>query len=273
MIDGPGVDVVAARAAVAESAARVTGLIRSAGRTGAPAVGQWDLTDVAVHMSHGIDVVLATARGGGSVLGDISGLSSMTRSLVVGETTRDLAQVADRIDASVAELLAFTGVGTDLHELRPWLVSGVELPVSALVCHALNELTVHGRDIARAEGRAWPVNGAHCAMVLDGFLFPVLGGLGGSMLDHEAADEVRARIAIHVRGGRGAVMDIRDGNLSVESLPGGRVDCHLSVDPTAFLLLAWGRIGQWPAIARGKLLAWGRKPWVGIKLKSWVRTL
>ena len=39
----------------------------------------------------------------------------------------------------------------------------------------------------------------------------------------------------------------------------------------AFLLVAWGRISQWGAIPKGQLLAWGRKPWLGVQLRSWLR--
>jgi hypothetical protein len=44
------------------------------------------------------------------------------------------------------------------------------------------------------------------------------------------------------------------------------VDCHTSADAAALLLVAWGRQSQSEAIARGKLLAWGRKPWLGVEV-------
>ena len=61
------------------------------------------------------------------------------------------------------------------------------------------------------------------------------------------------------------------GTFSVEETPQGKVDCHLSVDPTAFLLVAWARISQWSAIPKGQLFAYGRKPWLGLQLRSWLR--
>ncbi len=38
----------------------------------------------------------------------------------------------------------------------------------------------------------------------------------------------------------------------------------ISADPVAFLLVGYGRIGQWGQILRGKLVASGRKPWLGL---------
>jgi hypothetical protein len=67
------------------------------------------------------------------------------------------------------------------------------------------------------------------------------------------------------------VLHFDDGDLTVEPEPSGRVDCHLSADPVAFMLVGWGRIGQGPAILKGQLLAWGRKPWLGLKLRSLLR--
>ncbi|MCA1696534.1 MAG: hypothetical protein LC749_18430 [Actinobacteria bacterium] len=50
-----------------------------------------------------------------------------------------------------------------------------------------------------------------------------------------------------------------------------RVDCHISADPVAFLLVVWNRQSQWTAIAKGKLMAWGRKPWLGPQFRPLMR--
>lgn len=266
----PTVDLGAARSAVAGESGRVTALLRSARNVSAPALGEWDLGDVAVHLSHRLDSVLAAARGGGSLLDDIWGLSGLSSVLVRGEETRDLGAVADRIDATVADLLAVLPK-TGGKEVRPWLVQGVELSLSALACEVLNELVVHGRDVAVAEGVAWPVDRDSAALVLDGFLFPVLGVLGRSMVDQEAAAGVRACFDVRLRGGGGAVLSFDSGDLWVTRTPTRAVDCHLSVDPAAFLLVSWNRVSQGSAIARGQLLAWGRRPWLGLRLRALLR--
>lgn len=72
---------------------------------------------------------------------------------------------------------------------------------------------------------------------------------------------------IHARGGPRLVIHFRQGSATVHG-SARHVDCHLWVDPVAFLLVGYGRISQWGPIARGKLVAWGRKPWLGLKFKS-----
>jgi len=153
------VDLGAVRGAVAREATRVTALLRSARRVDAPALGEWNLGEVAVHLSLILDGVLAAARGGGSLLDDVWGLSGLSGVLVAGETTRDLGTIADRIDATVAQFMALLPT-TGGEELRPWLVQGVELPLSTFACQVLNELVVHGRDVALAEQVAWRRAGA-----------------------------------------------------------------------------------------------------------------
>jgi len=118
----------------------------------------------------------------------------------------------------------------------------------------------------------WPVSRFDAALILDGFLFPVLGSLGRVMVDQDEAAGVRATYDVRVRGGGRVTVRFHDGDMTLtKGDTGGPVDCHLSVDPTAFLLVAWDRVGQWRAIACGQLLAWGRRPWLGLRFRRMLK--
>jgi len=41
---------------------------------------------------------------------------------------------------------------------------------------------------------------------------------------------------------------------------------HISADPAALLLFMYAREPQWKYIATGRLIAWGRKPWLALTL-------
>ena len=266
------VNWAAARRAVALAGPRLTAMMRSVTRPDAPALGEWDVTQLAAHVSHAADAVSAMTRGGGNLIPDISGLATLTGVMVAGEGRRPLAEVADRIDATVAAFLAFTeGAAATGDSSHAWLVQGTEMPLSTLTCHLLNELTVHGLDLARAVGVPWPIDKGHAALVVQGFVLPALHTLGRDMVVPEKAGNVRARFELRLRGDGRSWLRFSNGDLSVEGSPQGPVDCYLSVDPATFLLVAWGRISQGPAIARGQLLAWGRKPWLGMQMRSWLR--
>jgi hypothetical protein len=47
-----------------------------------------------------------------------------------------------------------------------------------------------------------------------------------------------------------------------------RPDCVISADPAAFLLVGYGRVGQWSQILRGRLRAGGRRPWLALRFSS-----
>ena len=262
------VDWAAARRAVGQAGPRLTAMLRSVSKPDAPAIGEWDLSQVAVHVSLVTDAVRAMTKGGGNLISDIWDLSALSQVLVEGEGRRAPAEMADRIDASVADFLAAVeAAGADTS--HGWIIQGTEMPLSVLTCQVLNELTVHGRDIARAEGVPWAIDPGHAALIVQGYLFPALHTLGRAMVVQEKAGN--ARFEVRLRGDGRAWLHFSDGGFSVEASPQGPVDCHLSVDPSAFLLVAWGRTSQWPAIARGQLLAWGRKPWLGLQMGSWLR--
>ena len=283
----PGVDWGQARAALGEEEERLAALVRSIRKPEAHAVGQWTVGDVAMHLTQGLLIVPGLARGDMadvhrflpalaerpslSPLGDVWELGDLTMVGVGADPERDPAVLADRIETRAAAFLDEAGNHT-ADERRAWLVEGTSLPLPVFTCHLLNEAIMHGHDIAKAEGRPWPIKPAHAALVFDGFIWPVIAALGPrSMVNQDKAAGVRATYDIRVRHGNRYHFVFDDGALSIEPASSRRVDCHIVADPVAFLMVAYARQSQWEAIAKGKLLAWGRKPWLGPRLRSLMR--
>jgi hypothetical protein len=63
-------------------------------------------------------------------------------------------------------------------------------------------------------------------------------------------------------------VQVEAGRLSVEAPGSERADCHLAGEPVVFLLVGYGRIGQWGPVARGQLRVWGRRPWLALGFKN-----
>lgn len=285
MADAGTFDWGRARDALRHEVARVTALLRSVRTPDAPALGEWTLAEVAMHLSQAFlyvpglaDGVIPApgaavlAKGGGSFIDDVWDLGAMTVDIVNGDRERDLGVIADRIDARAGEFLdrAASSAAGDRCE---WMVAGTTVALPVLTGHLLNETVVHGGDIARAAGRRWPVEPAHAALVIDGFLIPILRALDPrAMVDQQAAAGVHATFDIRVRGGGRHHFVFDDGALAVEAPSSRRVDCHISADPATMLTVAWGRRSQWPAIATAKLVAWGRRPWLGPRFAGLMRT-
>jgi uncharacterized protein (TIGR03083 family) len=182
--------------------------------------------------------------------------------------TGDPARLAGRLGDGIAALLRALAErpGEDLVE-TPWYGRGVRCRLDTLTCLAIGEVVVHGYDLARALRRPWPIDPEHARLVVAG-VFPAMVPL---LVDREAAAGLHAAYELRVRGGPRLVVRFHDGAASVEPAAGRPVDCRISADPTALLLFGYGRTGPWGPLARGRLVAGGRRPWLALKYKRLLR--
>ena len=272
----PGsVDWTRARSALEVEVRRVADLLRGVRDPTAPAVGRWNVAEVAAHLAWAWLVLPPlTVDGDGSapaLVADLWDLADVTVATVEADPERDLHVLAGRIEERARDLLAALDADEDRRHRR-WIVEGTRVRAVTLVCHLLNETIVHGHDIARAAGVHWPISRPHAVMVVEGFLFQVLAALPPrALVDQRAARGLRATYQVHVRGGARHLVRFDDGAVTVGGTGPHRVDCHLSVDPAAMMLVVFGRRSQWHSIARGELVAWGRKPWLGPRFRAVMR--
>lgn len=270
-------NLAGARAALAEVTPRLLAMLRSVQRPDAIAVGEWTVADVATHLSHVAvgETIVARSVGEpspeGLPVGDdiITTAAQFNATSLAGDPERDLSVLADRIEQGVSDFIdAMSAVRGN--EGVTWL-GGVILPSSALACHLLEEITVHGFDIARAEDTSWPIASDHASLAV-GFLFDLMRFCEPKMrrafVDQDAATGVRACYDFRVRGGRRDFLIIEDGLVTIEEPSSRRVDCHISADPEVALLLGMGRIGRIRPALTGRLTAWGRRPWLAFKMGS-----
>lgn len=266
---------------------RTVGLLRSVRQPDLRAVGEWSVAEVAMHLSQAWLVVPGLARrdlsriyevlpemegrAGDSFIADVWDLAHVTKSGVLSDPERDLEVIAGRIEERAEELFAELA-GRSPEETHPWIVRGTTMPLSALVCHLLNETVMHGADVASGEGRHWRIDRRSAAVIIEGFILEVLKALPPTALvDPERAAGVRATYHVKLRGGGAFRLRFEDGSVFVVPPAGRGVDCYLAADPAALLEVIWGRQSQWRAIAAGRLVAWGCRPWLGPRLRLMVR--
>ncbi|MGH3787954.1 MAG: hypothetical protein ACRDRG_15695 [Pseudonocardiaceae bacterium] len=141
-----------------------------------------------------------------------------------------------------------------------------------MTCNLLNETVMHGYDIAHAAGRKWRINPAHASLVVRQFFVPVMQTCDPrTFVNAEKAAGLQATYQLRLRGGGRLNWVFDDGSLTVEEPPARPVDCPILADPAAFFMVFWERQSQWNAIAKGQLIAWGRKPWLGLNFRSLIR--
>jgi uncharacterized protein (TIGR03083 family) len=272
---GVALDDAAARNALRAAADRAASLIESIDDRNRPVPGlNWSVCDTARH------IVIAVRGNVASMNGDTSSLlehvadvqdysarmGAMTSGTLAAEPEHDPKTIGELLRSSVDAFLAeaVTRAPDDAVQ-TPWYGDGASLPVSIDTRLMLAEVVIHGLDIARGLGRPWPISKQEALLIL-----PSSFAMMPRVFDGERAKGVRATFKIRLRGGPTQQFTINDGTLQIAPWTGSgaRPDCVLSADPVAFLLLAYGRRGQWPLIAQGRLLSYGRKPWLALSLRS-----
>jgi hypothetical protein len=197
-------------------------------------------------------------------------VATVTDAELAADPERDPVALADRVEAQLADFLAATE--RPVIETVTWL-GGVRLPASAVMCHLLEELLVHGFDIARAGGQPWPIDPAHAALAIVGAAAPIVTAAGPTaFVNPRHADGFQARFDIRLRGHARFAVAFDDDGLTIDVEPqsngGGPVDAHVSADPAAMLLLMLNRVKPAPLALRGKVIVWGRRPWQVARMVS-----
>ncbi|MER7834764.1 maleylpyruvate isomerase family mycothiol-dependent enzyme [Streptomyces sp. NPDC096040] len=129
---------------------------------------------------------------------------------------------------------------------------------SVLASYLLTHMLGHGYDLARALRRPHMIEAERVALCM-----PFMLSVMPAVADGSAVAGLTARYTIRLRGGAGAFgVTLADGAVRVAAGPLERPDCTILIDPVAFLLIALGRRNPWLAMARGQVLATGRKPWL-----------
>ncbi|HVD14059.1 MAG TPA: maleylpyruvate isomerase family mycothiol-dependent enzyme [Actinomycetota bacterium] len=218
----------------------------------------WTIQEAAAHV---VTVAPRYADGPerrGTWVTDPQALPELNQAQIQALGTHSTAELADRLRLDLAALCdQIEGYGTAPPSFR--FHGGELVPADVALGILLGELVVHGWDIAQAVRQPWPIDPGHVALILDG-LAPIVPG----WVDPERARGFTATFKVRLRGQATYTFAFQDGCLQVN--PGGErpVDTHISADPAALLLVLYRRQSQWKHIAAGRLLAWGRKPWLAL---------
>lgn len=248
--------------AVAEaSTRRFASLLRTLPDPHAKAVGDWSVRDVASHAAGGFAAYVSILRGQGSPVVELDEIAEWNAGTIASADERDLGVLAARIDAVLDEALAVAGA-TPGDTIVAWH-GGLQVPLSTAWSVLAGEALVHGYDVARAANKPWPMPRNEIRTVLLGLL-PVLP----YFVDPSEAAGLCACVDLRLRGDRDAraFLVFDDGRLVIERSNGRRVDCHISADPAAYLLVAYGRMSPLRPAVTGKIVAWGRRPQLAFRL-------
>jgi uncharacterized protein (TIGR03083 family) len=234
-------------------------LLRSASRPGAVAVGEWTVGETAAHTAHVFETYARASKTGTFPISATTSLNDHWAGELAQDSDRNPGTAADRIEAAAAEIWpAYRKLAAD--EIVEWY-AGIKVPAFTPPSIMITEAAVHGWDVAQAEDLPWSIDADVARLSIQG-LYPLLP----HFVNEAAAAGLRTCFELRLRGGPPAYLTFENAVLSVGDTPPRPVDCRISVDPVAYLLVGYGRIGQWGQTLQGKVLVWGRKPWLGLKL-------
>ncbi|MFE3150459.1 maleylpyruvate isomerase family mycothiol-dependent enzyme [Streptomyces sp. NPDC059218] len=126
--------------------------------------------------------------------------------------------------------------------------------------YLLTHMLGHGYDLARALGRPHMIDRTRVELSL-----PFLITAMPRVADATTTARLTASYAIRLWGGARFGVTFTDGAVTVTPRPPARPDCTILIEPVTFLLMALGRIGPNGAMARGRVFARGRKPWLALR--------
>ncbi|MEU4875245.1 maleylpyruvate isomerase family mycothiol-dependent enzyme [Streptomyces sp. NPDC021608] len=246
--------------AIRETSRAIAALLDGATDMTAPVPGlEWTVGETAAHLALANALMADVASGQERSYGDGTPQSlaaANARSLVEfsERTAEPLAAMIveqadaflDAVDRAVADGTAGRTLMTPLGPMDHGILA------SYLLTHMLG----HGYDLARALRRPHMIDEMRVALCLP-FLKTAMPRVAAA-----SASTLTARYTLRVRGGAPFGVTFSNGTVEVLPEPPERSDCTILTQPVAFLLLALGRLGPLQAMARGGVLAWGRKPWL-----------
>jgi hypothetical protein len=254
----PVPDRARALSALKDASRRFTDQLRDVRDPSRHAIGHWSIGEVGAHVSQIFEMYPKLVSGEASPLEDHLDMAPAWERMLAEDDERDPTALAKRIEAATGEFLGAVEKA-DWNQPVTWH-GGLSVPVSSLAPILMNECDIHGLDVATAEGKPWTIPRADAVVIIEGH-FPLLP----HFVNEQVASGLDVSYELKVRGGRPAYLRVKDSRLSIDDASTGPVDCHISADPVDYLLVGYGRKSQWGPMLTGKLVAWGRKPWLGFK--------
>jgi len=262
---GSEINVMQVRKAIQSAAADLAGVVASLDSTeGRVPRSERTVGDVAAHVGMGQRFFGQLIQGASSPFVEIHDFAPINEKRLADNKERRGPQLAGEILDGAS---SFLEISKDVPDDQPINFHfGTTLPMAVFACYVLYHVLVHGYEISLALGRPNPIDADRARL---GIYF--LKAAAPFVVDAKAAANVRECVEIRIRGGQRFTFKFDDGTLTVHDEPPALVACRLWADPVAFFLVGTGYVNQWRAISKGQMFAWGRKPWVALRLTRLIK--
>ena len=248
--------------ALRASSARVMELVRSAPDVGivVPASPEWNVLQTIGHLVNVTPRFAAGPEGAGTWADEPPELARINDDELSSLGELRLPELLVAFEDAVEDVIRRVGgLGEGSRAYR--YHGGTSVLADRALGILLAEYLIHGGDVADALHERFPIPREEAVLAIDG-VAPIAEG----WVDHDAAEGHSATYEIRIREGGTYTLRFDDGNLDAQDGPSAEADCRISADPAAFLLVNYRRRSPWRFVPTGGLVAWGRKPWLGLSL-------
>jgi hypothetical protein len=269
----------AVRESVRTTAGRFCELVSSIPDPGTRATVKWSVADMTAHVTTvaflntmllqaatiPFDMPGLTEAIAATTVEGVHGLNDQVLSYF---TERDAGRLTGMLHDHV-DLMLTAARSHDPAETFSWL-GGARLPLAGMFAHMVNELLIHGNDIARAVKVPWAMPPEDAALFFDLFYVGLVGGNTGRLLDGSKRP-LKRPIAVEFRSGYTIPVTfvVRNGQAAIEPA-GPPVDATVRFDPATLNMMMFGRISKVQAVLTRKIVIGGRRPWL---MPAFLRTI
>lgn len=257
--------------AVLAAAEDIAALLRSGGDGTVPIPdAEWTVAEAAAHLVLA-NALMAEIAAGVDLPpygdGTPDGIAAANAASLETFPERDLAVLADGV---LDQARAYIDAAGERPGTEPVVTPMGPMCLDILGSYLLTHMLGHGWDMARALRRPHMVDRRRVELCLP-FLFAAMP----RVVVPDAVGDLNATFTLGLRGSRERwSARFTSGSLEVTPkavAPDGPSDCTIISEPVTFFLIALGRCSPWGAIARGRVLAWGRRPRLAAAFATYFR--
>jgi uncharacterized protein (TIGR03083 family) len=245
-------------AAISTAAEEIAAVLRTCQDSAVRIPGaEWSVGEAAAHLLQANELMAALADGREQAWGDgtPSSLAAANAEALAAFTERDPAVLADGI---VEHAVAFNAAAAKRSADETSVTPMGAMDLATLGSYLLTHMLAHGYDMAVALRRPHMID--HDGVDLS---LPFLrAAMPRAVAPRTVAAGHNACYDLRVRGGARFAVTFTDGAAAVTEEPPRRPDCTIVAEPVTFFLLALGRRTPTAALFGGKIVSWGRKPWL-----------
>jgi hypothetical protein len=269
----------AVRASVRTTAERFCELVSAIPDPGTSATAKWSVADTTAHVTTVAflnTMLLQAAPNQFDMPGlteaiaatTVEGVHSLNDQVMAHFTERDAGKLIAMLRDHINLMLA-ASESHDPAETFSWL-GAARLPLAGMFAHMVNELLIHGNDIASAVKVPWEMPAHDAALFFDLFYVGLVSSNTGRLLDGSKRP-LRRRITVDFRSPYTTPVTfvVRNGMVSAQP-PGQDVDATVRFDPATLNMMMFGRISRSRAVLTRKIIITGRRPWL---MPAFLRTV